>query len=114
MPKRSKSKRSRSPRVLPIPVRGRLSRFGYFDVKDTPDKLRHRALKRAIKAYGHVPTIRHLVLIANYTRNSDPSAYAIFKSDQEWISHQYVKVKSKSRKSKSKKQKSKSKTARKR
>jgi ABC-type transporter MlaC component len=92
---------------LPIPERGVLSRYGYANVKDMPDQKRRLALKRAVDAYGHRKVIGHLVLIANYTRISDPAAYAIFKSDQEHVSRLYKDVKSKSH-NKSHKRRSKS------
>lgn len=83
------------PKILPIPERGVLSRFGYMNVKDTPEEKRHAALKRAINEYGHRKTIGHLVLISNLVHRSDPAAYAIFKRDQEWISAMYQDYKAK-------------------
>lgn len=84
----------KGPKTLPIPERGVLSQFGYSGVKDIPDYKRHSALKRAVDAYGYRKTIGHLVLIANFTRNSDPAAYAIFKNDQQYLSNLYKKYKS--------------------
>lgn len=84
----------KGPKTLPIPQRGVLSQFGYHGVKDIPDQKRHAALKRAVDAYGYRKTIGHLVLIANFTRNSDPAAYAIFKNDQQFLSNLYKNYKS--------------------
>lgn len=81
------------PNILPVPERGVLSRFGYEGVKDTSDVQRHTALRRAIDAYGFRKTIGHLVLIANFTRRSDPAAYAIFHNDQQFVSDWYKKYK---------------------
>jgi hypothetical protein len=54
---------------------------------------RRAALLQAVQNYGFPKTIAHLVLIANYTRRSDPSAYIIFKTDQEFLSKMYNKQK---------------------
>lgn len=94
---KDRGKPGKGPKILPIPERGVLSRYGYANVKDLPDQKRRAALKRAIDAYGHRKVIGHLVLIANYTRISDPSAYAIFKGDQEHVSRLYKELKSKSK-----------------
>lgn len=94
---KDRGKPGKGPKILPIPERGVLSRYGYANVKDMPDQKRRVALKRAIEAYGHRKVIGHLVLIANYTRISDPSAYAIFKGDQEHVSRLYKELKSKSK-----------------
>lgn len=84
----------KGPKTLPIPERGVLSRFGYEGVKDIPDFKRQSALRKAIDAYGYRKTIGHLVLIANFTRRSDPAAYAIFRNDQKFVSDLYAKYKS--------------------
>jgi len=95
------------PKILPVPEKGALGRYGYHGVKYMTEAKRHTALKRAIKAYGHRKVIGHLVLVANYSHRTDPAVYAIFKRDQEWVSGKYKQYKSKTR---SKNRKSKSKT----
>lgn len=80
-------------KILPTPHRGAMGKFGYHNVKFMPESTRHRVLKRAIRAEGHRKVIGHLVLIANYTYKSDPALHAILKSDQQWVSQLYGKLK---------------------
>jgi len=76
----------KGPKTLPVPERGVLSRFGYYNVKTLPKMVRQRILKRIIKAYGPHKTISHLNLIANFTQRSDPAAHAIFRQDLHYVS----------------------------
>lgn len=76
----------KGPYILPIPKKGVLSQFGYEDVAQMTMRERRKALKKAIKKEGPLSVIKHLTLVANYNKRTNPVAHKIFKKDQQWIS----------------------------
>jgi hypothetical protein len=85
---RARSRRSRT-KLLPVPKKGALGKFGYHNIKHMEEKKRHTVLNKAIKREGYRKVIGHLTLVANYTYRSDPATHAILKRDQEWVSGLY-------------------------
>ncbi len=72
-------------KVLPVPVKGNLTKFGYFDVKNTTAKVRRAALLKAVKAAGYATIVRRVNLVANYNKLSDPKVHRIMRSDMAWM-----------------------------
>nr|QBK88212.1 MAG: hypothetical protein LCMAC202_05740 [Marseillevirus LCMAC202] len=72
-------------KVLPVPVKGNLSKYGYFDVKNTTPKVRRAALLKAVKAAGYATIVRRVNLIANYNKLSKPEVHEIMRSDMDWM-----------------------------
>jgi len=78
-----------------------LSIFGYSDIIHKTMVYRHKALEDAIKAYGELPVLRKLNLLAVLNKHSNPELTKILDKDRDWISTKHEKEKEKS-KSKSK------------
>jgi hypothetical protein len=62
-----------------------LAKFGYKNVITLPVGARHKALTKAIDAYGSLSVWRKLNAVAVYTRRVSPGASAVFKADMDWI-----------------------------
>lgn len=78
-------KTSASRKVLPKPVSGNLSMFGYSNVKNTPAEQRRKALTRAVKSAGYATIIKRINLIANYNKLSNPHVHQIMRNDIKWM-----------------------------
>lgn len=71
--------------------RGLLTQFGYH--ADKSARARHIALMKAVAHEGYVGVIRHLNLVATYSKNRTPAISRIFRQDQRWLSAKYKKEK---------------------
>jgi len=78
-------KTPKSKKVLPKPVKGNLSKYGYSDVKNTSAAIRHAALKRAVKDAGYATIVRRVNLVANYNKFSNPRVHDIMRRDIRWM-----------------------------
>ena len=63
--------------------KGDLIKYGYQD--RLPDKARHKALEKAIKAYGLSSVYHKLDAIAKLSVSVAPDASTVFARDREWI-----------------------------
>ena len=63
--------------------KGELIKYGYS--YRLSDKLRHEALKRAVKAYGALETYHKLDAVAKLSKRVAPDASAIFALDRDWV-----------------------------
>jgi hypothetical protein len=72
---------------------GSLTDLGY-DVYASEDDKR-RALKRAIKAYGHLAVIRRLNAVSVLNKNREPALSKKFARDRDWVSAKYKEYKTK-------------------
>jgi len=63
--------------------KGELIKYGYQ--YRLSDRLREKALKNAIKAYGALSVYRKLDAVAKLSVHSAPDASKIFAKDREWI-----------------------------
>ena len=72
-------------KVLPVPVKGALGKYGYHDIKNMTAAARHAALTKGVQDAGYATIIRRVNLIANYNKNSDPKTHKMMKSDIKWI-----------------------------
>jgi len=63
--------------------KGELIKYGYS--YRLPDSVRHKALNKAIKAYGALSVYRKLDAVAKYSMRTAPDASKIFKIDRDWI-----------------------------
>ena len=82
-------------RVLPKPVAGNLSKYGYFDVKHTPASIRREALLRGVRDAGYATIMRRVNLVANFNKNNPP-LHKIFRSDMAWMQKNLAPIYSKS------------------
>ncbi len=74
-----------SRKVLPVPVKGNLTKYGYFKVKNTTAKVRRAALLKGVKDAGYATIIRRVNLVANYNKRSDPKVHQIMRNDIAWM-----------------------------
>jgi hypothetical protein len=88
-PKSKSKSKSKSRTQLPRPKKSVLEPFGYVNVKYLTNSKRRKILLKASKKLSYKSVIGRLTLISNLVRNRNPSAYAIFKSDQKWLSQIY-------------------------
>jgi hypothetical protein len=63
--------------------KGELIKYGYS--YRLSDKMRHEALKRAVKAYGPLETYHKLDAVAKLSKRVAPDASAIFAMDRDWV-----------------------------
>jgi len=87
--KGKKGKTPKSRKVLPVPVKGALSKYGYSNIKHTADRTRRIALAKSVKNEGYTRTIRRLLLISNYNKRSDPETHKILLKDMDWMRKKY-------------------------
>jgi len=81
----------KGPKTLPQPDPNfSLRRFGY-SIKESPEE-RERALRRASKEYGTLPTLRRLNLIANFNK-WNPEVENEMRDDVEYLKNQYTREK---------------------
>jgi hypothetical protein len=67
--------------------KGELLKYGYsFRLADS---VRHRALKKAVAAYGALTTYRKLDAVAKLSLRTAPDAAKIFALDRDWIRKHY-------------------------
>lgn len=74
-----------SNKVLPKPIPGELSKYGYSNIKNTLAGKRRKALTRAVKDAGYATIVRRVNLIANYNKLSNPRVHKIMRSDITWM-----------------------------
>jgi len=83
---KNRGKPGKGPKLFPKLKKGLLTEYGYSS-KDSLS-IRHRALKRAMKAYGKGNLANKLNSVYILNRNTNPRIASIFKKDQEWVSSQ--------------------------
>ena len=54
------------------------------------DRLRHKALEKAIGAYGALTVFHKLDAVAKLTIRSAPDAHTIFSQDRNWVNEHYI------------------------
>ncbi len=76
-------KTPKSKQVLPKLKPGRLSQYGYSDVKETSAARRRAALTRAVKKEGYAPIVKRLNVIRTYNKNSP--LFSLYDGDLKWV-----------------------------
>jgi hypothetical protein len=76
------------PKTLPKPDRGALAPYGYK--LSLPASARHQAIVKAAKDKGYAKTIRHLNVIANLMKNSNPGARETLRDDMAYLKRHRV------------------------
>jgi len=66
-------------------VKGDLSRFGYKNIKEKGAQERRHALSKALQYEKPLPLFRKLIALGTLTKNTDPKASDIFRSDAYWV-----------------------------
>jgi hypothetical protein len=67
---------------------GELTRFGYNAHKSRDE--RHKALKKAIDAYGPLNVYHKLDAVAKLTVRTAPDAHIVFVADRAWVQKNYT------------------------
>jgi hypothetical protein len=67
---------------------GELARFGYK--ARSAEMERHKALRKAIDAYGALSVFRKLDAVAKLTLRTAPEVHKIFVTDRKWIQNNFV------------------------
>lgn len=75
-------------RVIPKLRKGELSKFGYSSSASAGE--RHKALTKAVKAYGSTSTFRKVNVLATLNKNRNPVLAKKFKSDANWIRENHM------------------------
>jgi len=65
--------------------KGELSKYGYVHVAELSEEQRHKALEKAIDAYGSLGVWRKLNAVAVYTKRTSPAVSRLFQADMDWI-----------------------------
>jgi Family of unknown function (DUF5771) len=63
--------------------KGELIKYGYQ--YRLADRLRHKALEKAVKAYGALTVYHKLDAVAKLSARTAPDASRIFASDRDWV-----------------------------
>jgi len=72
----------RGRKIIPI-KKGKLTKYGYSTSKS--DTVRHRALRKADRAYGSVALFRMLQAQVIMRKRTQPKARKIFEEDRDWV-----------------------------
>ena len=84
MSKEQRRSRSTTRKIGPLRV-GLLKKYGYRAA--LPRRLRHKALHRAIKAYGATSVYHKLDAVAKLSARTHPKSSRIFAEDRDWVRH---------------------------
>ena len=76
------------PAIGPL-MEGSLKDFGYTDVKNMTKEQRHKALKKAMKAYGDLSVLRKLNAVYVLNTRTNPALSKIFLEDRDWVMKVY-------------------------
>lgn len=76
--------------IIPAPKEGKLSKFGYSDIKKKSAATRHQAIGKAVKEINPTTVVRDLHALATLTRNTDPRFSSRVKADARWASKTYL------------------------
>lgn len=76
-------------RLIKSTDKGDLRRFGYSSKKS--EIARHRALNKAVKAYGAVNVIQKLNAVCVLNRFRNPTVAIKFCEDKWWVQKNYLK-----------------------
>lgn len=68
--------------------KGDLTKYGYNAHKEREE--RHKALKKAILAYGPLTVYHKLDAVSKLTIRTAPDAHKVFKADIEWLRKNYT------------------------
>lgn len=77
-----KAKSRRTARFGPL-RKGELKKLGYSS--RLPEDARHKALQKAVVAYGALGVYRKLDAVAKLSVSTIPTASAVYTADREWI-----------------------------
>jgi len=80
----SRSRGTRSRKLIGPLKEGRLSKFGYVHVNEMTEAQRHASLKKAVKKLGSL-TVWKMVNVLYVYNKSRPATCLMFKKDRNWI-----------------------------
>ena len=78
----------KGPKIIPPLKKGKLSKYGYTDLKDKTNDERHAALKKAVKSAGAEPTL-HRVIALMVLNKSRPALHKKLQNDVDWMHDTY-------------------------
>lgn len=73
-----------SDKVLPIPKKGSLGKYGYYNILKTSATKRREAILKGVKDTSYATIIRRINLIANFNKSNE-DLYKRLKSDILWM-----------------------------
>jgi len=82
-----RGKKGRGKKLIPV-KRGRLSKYGYATNKSA--KERHKALRKAVQAYGALSVYRMLNAQVVLRKRTQPKQRRIFKADRDWVKRTFM------------------------
>ena len=72
------------------PKKGKLSQYGYKDIKKKKAATRHQAIGKAVKEIEPITVVRDLYTLATLTKNTDPNFSRRVNADVRWASRTYL------------------------
>ena len=69
---------------------GKLVRVGYSAEKGKT--ARHKALRKAVRAYGPLSTFRKLQAVSTYTKRTSKGKSKTYKTDRNWVRRMFMKA----------------------
>lgn len=78
----------KGPKLIPPLKKGKLSKYGYSDLKNKTNAERHTALKKAVKATSAEDTM-HRVTALMVLNKSRPALHKKLQNDVDWIHDTY-------------------------
>lgn len=63
-----------------------LGQYGYKTTNS--ERSRRIALGKAVRGHGKLPTFRRLVVLAIYTKNTNPRRSKLYRADAAWVMRQ--------------------------
>ena len=79
-------KPGKGPKLIEVEP-GKLKKYGYSTSKNAA--ARHRALRKAVKAYGAGKVWHMLHAQVIYRKRTQPKARRIFEADRDWVARHY-------------------------
>lgn len=80
----------KGPVKIPPPKKGKLSQYGYENVKGLTIKERRKAIDKAMKNHNHTTIVRDLHAIATLNKNTNPRLSKMIRNDAQWASEKYL------------------------
>lgn len=82
-------KPGKGPALIGPMKHGTLGKYGYVDIVHKSADTRHKALKKAVSAYGWLSVFRKLNAVAVLTKTTNPRLSRTFHADRDWVKRNY-------------------------
>lgn len=78
-------------KLFPAPQKGKLSKYGYHNIKNLSESERHKAISKAVKDHNPTTIVRDLNAIATLNKRTNPVVSEKMRSDAKWASNTFLK-----------------------